>query len=46
MAPKSDCLKLPFISIYYIDCIQGNSKVKGNYNTDSHIATNVCMNVL
>lgn len=30
MAPKSDCLKLPLISIYYIDCIQGNSKV-GDY---------------
>ena len=31
MAPKSDCLEYPlYIYIYYIDCIQGNSKV-GDY---------------
>lgn len=33
MASKSDCLEYPlyiYIYIYYIDCIQGNSKV-GDY---------------
>ena len=30
MAPKSDCLEYPWYILYYIDCIQGNSKV-GDY---------------
>lgn len=31
-----------YIYIYKVRYV----KVKGNYNTDSHIATNVCMSVL
>ena len=30
MASKSDCLEYPWYVLYYIDCIQGNSKV-GDY---------------